>query len=259
MVVALFSLVPIPAIGPALPLPAVGPTLATTAQVYAPPRTVDGLPDLQGVWQVLNTAAWDIQDHHAAMGVPAGQGVVAGNEIPYQAWALAKKKENFENRKTADPVTKCYMPGVPRVTYMPFPFQIFQTPQKVVIAYEYIHINRVIYTDGTPHPYPPIVDFWMGDSRGRYEGDTLVVDVSNLNNQTWFDAAGNFHGDALHLVERYTRIGPDHMNYEVTVEDPMVFTRPWKMSMILYRHKEPNAQILEYECYAYALEQGRGK
>jgi hypothetical protein len=259
VVAALCSLLPMQAMDPTASVLAVGSSLAAAEQAYTPPHTADGLPDLQGVWQVINTAAWDIQDHHAAMGVPAGQSVVVGNEIPYQAWALARKKENFENRQTADPLTKCYMPGVPRVTYVPFPFQIFQTAKKVVIAYEYIHIDRVIYTDGTPHPYPPIVDFWMGDSRGRYEGDTLVVDVSNLNDQTWLDAAGNFHSDALHLVERYTRVGPDHINYEVTVEDPKVFTRPWKMNMILYRRKEPNAQILEYECYAYALEEGSAK
>ena len=169
--------------------------------------------------------------------------------------SAAVKKENFEVRKTADPLTKCYMPGVPRITYMPFPLQILQTPRAVAILYEYIHINRVIYTDRSPHPYPPVVDFWMGDSRGRYEGDSLVVDVTNLNDQTWLDATGNFHSDALHLVERYTRIGPDHLAYEVTVEDPKVFTKPWKMSTTLYRRKEKNAQILEYECYADALEQ----
>ena len=228
---------------------------STHADAYVPPRTADGLPDLQGIWQVLDTAAWDIEDHNASPGVPGGQGIVEGTGIPYQPWALAKKKENFEVRKTADPLTKCYMPGVPRITYMPFPLQILQTPRAVAILYEYIHINRVIYTDRSPHPYGPVVDFWMGDSRGRYEGDSLVVDVTNLNDQTWFDAAGNFHSEALHLVERYTRIGPDHLAYEVTVEDPKVFTQPWKMSTTLYRRKEKNPQILEYECYADALEQ----
>ena len=142
---------------------------------------------------------------------------------------------------------------------MPFPFQIFQTPQSVAILYEYIHINRLIHTDRTPHPFPKVVDFWMGDSRGHYEGDTLVVDVANLNDQTWFDSAGNFHSDALHLVERYTRLGPDHLEYEVTIEDPAVFTRPWKMKTILYRRKDAGAQILEYECYAYALEEAGRK
>jgi hypothetical protein len=222
----------------ATPMPAAG-------QVFTPPRTTDGKPNLQGIWQVLNTAAWNIQDHHAQLGVPAGQGVVEGNEIPYQPAALAKRQQNFENRLTADPETKGYLAGVPRITYMPFPFQIFQTPDYVTILYEYAHAVRVIHTNGSRHPAGHI-DFWMGDSRGRWEGNTLVVDVIDFNDETWFDRAGNFHSDALHVVERYTLIDPDHINYEVTIEDPKVFTRPWKMSMPLYRRKEPNVRLLEY-------------
>jgi hypothetical protein len=223
-------------------------------QSYTPPRTPDGRPDLQGIWRVMNSAAWDIQDHSAQSGVPAGQGVVEGNEIPYQPWAAEQKRNNYLNRATTDPEAKCYLPGVPRITYLGFPFQIVQTPNYVAIAYEYVHAYRIIYTDGTSHPDPSI-DFWMADSRGRYEGDTLVVDVANHNPETWFDRAGNFHSEALHVVERYTRVGPDHINYEVTIEDPKVFTRPWKMRMILYRQVEPNFQILEYECHTYALEE----
>jgi len=221
------------------PIPAAG-------QVFTPPRTPDEKPNLQGIWQVLNSAAWDIQDHPARLGVPAGQGVVEGNEIPYQPAALAKKRENFENRLNADPDTKGYLPGVPRITYVPFPFQIFQTPDYVTIVYEYARAVRTIYTNGSKHPAGHI-DFWMGDSRGRWEGDTLVVDVIHFDDQTWFDRAGNFHSDALHVIERYTLIGPDHINYEVTIEDPKVFTSPWKMSMPLYRRKEPNVRLLEYE------------
>ena len=206
--VAVVSLAPIPA----------------AAQVAALPRAPDGKPDLQGIWQVFNTAAWDIQDHHARLGVPAGQGVVEGNEIPYQAWASTKKQENFDKRTNADPEVKGYLPGVPRIMYMPFPFQIFQTPRHVTMAFEYAHAVRIIYTNGSPHPAGPL-NFWLGDSRGRWEGDTLVVDVVHFTDQTWFDRAGNSHGDLLHLIERYTLIGPDHMNYEVTIEDPMVFTR----------------------------------
>jgi len=212
-------------------------------------RTADGKPDLSGIWQAVNTAAWDIQDHQAQKGVPAGIGVVEGNEIPYQPWAAAKKKENYEKRMTADPETKCYLPGVPRITYMPYPFQIFQDSAQVTILYEYVHATRYIFM-GSQHP-PGHIDWWMGDSRGRWEGDTLVVDLVHFNDETWFDRAGNFHSDALHLVERYTPMGPDHINYEVTIEDPKVFTRPWKMSMILYRHKEKNLQLLEYECYGF--------
>ena len=228
--VALLSVAPVPA----------------SAQVSALPRTPDGKPNLQGIWQVLNPAAWDIQDHHARLGVPAGQGVVEGNDIPYQPWALAKKRENFANRLTADPETKGYLPGVPRIMYMPFPFQIFQTPNYVTMTFEYARGVRIIYTNGTQHPRGPI-NWWQGDSRGRWDGDTFVVDVVHFTDQTWFDRAGNFHSDALHLVERYTLMGPDHLNYEVTIDDAKVFTRPWKMSMPLYRRKEPNVRLLEYE------------
>jgi hypothetical protein len=224
------------------------------AQTYVPPRTPDGRPDLQGIWRVMNSAAWDIQDHSGSLGVPAGQSVVEGNEIPYQAWALEQKRQNYANRATADPESRCYLPGVPRITYMGFPFQIVQTPNYVAMAYEWGHAYRIVYTNGTTHPDPG-VEFWMGDSRGRYEGDTLVVDVANHSADTWFDRAGNFHSEAMRLVERYTRIGPDHIRYEVTVEDPKVFTRPWKMSMVLYRQVEPGFQILEYECHLYALEE----
>ena len=224
---------------------------AGAQESYAPPRTADGQPDLQGIWQALNTAAWDIQDHSARAGVPAGQGVVVGNEIPYQEWALAQKQENFENRLTADPELQCNMPGVPRITYMPYPFQILQFSDRILILYEYIHVTRTIYMDGSPHPEGHI-DFWMGDSRGHWDGDTLVVDVIHFNDRTWFDRAGNFHSDALHVVERYTPTGPDHLLYEATIEDPEVFTRPWTMRMPLYRRQEADIQLLEYECYAYS-------
>ena len=229
-------------------MPVAGQGRAGEPQTYRPPRTPDGRPDLQGVWQALNTAAWDIQDHPARPGVPAGQGVVEGNDIPYQNWAAAKKQENFEKRLTADPVAKCYLPGVPRITYMPYPFQIFQTADTTVIIYEYVHAVRTIYTDRA-HLLGHL-EFWLGESRGRWDSDTLVVDSIDFNDQTWLDAAGNFHSDALHLTERYTRTGPDHISYEVTLEDPKVFARPWKMTMPLYRRQEKNVAILEYECHA---------
>ena len=234
--------------------PVAGQSRLGESRPFSASRTSDGQPDLQGVWQALNTASWNIQDHAAREGVPAGQGVVVGNEIPYQPWAVDQQRENYENRNTADPEARCTMPGVPRVTYMPYPFQIFQFSDRVVILYEYVHATRTIYMDDSLHPEGHI-DFWMGDSRGRWEGDTLVVDVEHFNDETWFDRAGNFHSEALHLVERYTPAGPDHLNYEVTIEDPTVFTRPWKMSMPLYRRQEANIQLLEYECYAYAEEE----
>jgi hypothetical protein len=213
-----------------------------------------GTPDLQGVWQALNTAAWDIQDHAARPGVPAGQGVVEGNDIPYQAWAAAKKRENFENRLTGDPVAKCYLPGVPRITYMPYPFRIVQQRDKISILYEYLNVTRFLYMNGNPHPRGPI-EWFMGDSRARWEGNTLVVDVVHFTDQTWFDRAGNFHGSALHVVERYTPVSPDHLRYDVTIEDPSVFTRPWRISMPLYRRQEKDAELLEYDCLPYVLDE----
>jgi hypothetical protein len=217
------------------------------------PRTPDGKPDLSGIWQALNTANVNIQDHVAQKGAPAGQGVVEGNEIPYQPWALAKKKDNYANRATLDPENKCYLPGVPRITYIGLPFQIFERPDLVTILYEHAHANRFIYTNGTPHPKGPI-DWWMGDSRGHWEGDTLVVDNVHFNDQTWFDHAGNFHSEDMHVVEHYSLLDADHINYAVTIEDPKVFTRPWNMNMVLYRHVEKNFQLLEYECYSFDLE-----
>jgi hypothetical protein len=226
---ALLTLAPVPAV----------------AQSGAIPRMPDGRPNLQGIWQVLAPAAWDIQDHSPRLGVPAGQGIVEGNEIPYQPAALKRKQENFASRATADPESKGYLPGVPRAMYMPFPFQIVQTPTHLAMTFEYAQAVRIVYTNGTPHPRGPI-EWWMGDSRGKWDGDTLVVDVVHFTDQTWLDRAGNFHSELLHLVERYTLAGPDHINYEVTVEDPKVFTRPWKMRTVLYRRKEPNVRLLDY-------------
>ena len=231
------------------------------AQAYEAPRTADGKANLNGIWQALNTANWDLQEHAARPGqvlalgaigaVPAGLGVVEGDEIPYMPAAAAKKKENFENRLATDPEIKCYLPGVPRATYMPYPFQVVQTPKHILMVYEYAGATRTIYMDKAP---PSPADSWMGHSVGHWDGDTLVVDVTSLNDQTWFDRAGNFHSDALHVVERYTPLSADALTYDVTIEDPKVFSRPWKISMPLYRHVEKNAQLLEYKCPEFAEE-----
>src|SRR5436309_9275958 len=220
------------------------PALAQTA-LYKAPRTAAGKPDLNGIWQVLNTANWDVRGHAAAPGplfqlgaagaTPAGLSVIEGEEIPYLAEAAAKQKENFANRLALDPEIKCYLPGVPRATYMPYPFQIVQSDKDMLITYEFAGAVRVINM-GNAKPAP--IDSWMGWSNGHWEGETLVIDVTGLNDQTWFDRAGNFHSDALHVVERYTPRSADTLMYEVTVEDPQVFTRPWKMSMPLYRRVE---------------------
>jgi len=227
--------------------------ISVAAQTYVPPRTSDGQPDLQGIWQALNTsAAWDLEPHSASWGVPAGLGIIVdppGGMIPYQPSALARKRANVQNR-AADPLGKCFKPGVPRLTYLPFPFQIIQSPQDVTIFYEYIHNYRTIHLKRNAHLEG--IDFWNGDSIGHWDGNTLVVDVANFNDETWFDAAGNFHSDALHVVERYTRTDAGTLAYEATIEDAKTFTRPWKIALPLHLHREPNFRLLEYECQAYA-------
>ena len=214
------------------------------------PRAANGKPDFSGLWQTLSTADWDIEPHAARKDAPAGLGVVVGGEIPYQTWAAEKRRENFEKRDALDPRGKCYLPGLPRANYSPYPFQIFQADGDLTLLYEYAHTARRIYTNGSAHPKGHI-DWWLGDSRGHWEGDTLVVDVVDFNEETWFDHSGNFHSDALHLVEHYSFIDPDHIRYEVTIEDPKVFTRPWSIDLVLYRHVEKNFQLLEYECYTF--------
>ena len=257
------------------------PPIAGQSEPYRAPRAVDGRPDLNGIWQALNTANYDLQAHPArpalalipapprtgvpglgpakplevpaptvrslgaAGGVPAGEGVVEGNEIPYQPWAAAQKKENVERWLERDPEIKCFMPGVPRATYMPYPFQILQSDDHILIAYEFAGTTRTVHLNEVPNN--PTAT-WMGLSRGRWDGETLVIDVTDFNDQTWFDRAGNFHSDALHVVERYTPVSPHHLIYEATIEDPKVFTRPWKIRMPLYRRFESDKQILEYKC-----------
>jgi hypothetical protein len=188
--------------------------------------------------------------------VPPGTGVVEGGALPYKPEALARRQENQEKWLTSDPEIKCYLPGVPRATYMPYPFQILQSERSIFIAYEYAGAVRNIYLKD---PGPPPVDSWMGQSVGRWEGETLVVDVTGFNDSSWFDRSGNFHSDKLHVVERYTRTSPDIMRYEATVEDPEVFTRPWKMSMPLYRRQEKNAQIMDFKCVEFVEELMYGK
>ena len=222
------------------------------ASAYNGPRTPDRKPDLNGIWQVLGTAHYNLEAHSASEGVPAGFSVVEGGSIPYKPEALATRNQNFQNRMTADPVRKCYMPGVPRATYMPFPFEITQTPKHIGIAYEFAHATRTVFLDGTPHLED--LDFWMGDARGRWDGDTLVIDTVSLGDKTWFDQAGNFHSDALKVTERYTPIDATHINYEATIDDAKVFTRPWKMSMTLYRRVEKNLELLDYECAEHVYE-----
>ena len=248
-----------------------GPVVGQTQAYVAPRLPGTPNPDLSGIWQAFTTANWEIQDHGVEAGPfpkllgvwgaqPPGQGVVEGNDIPYRQEALAKKQENFERRLTVDPdnvntvgdpEAKCYLPGVPRATYMPFPFQIIQSTTNVVIAYQFASANRTIpLGESTEAP----VDSWMGWSNGHWEGDTLVVDVTGFHDLSWFDRAGNYHSDALHVVERYTPMSPFHLMYEATIEDPKVFTRPWKIRMPLYRRVEEDVRLLEFKCVDLAEE-----
>jgi hypothetical protein len=237
-------------------------------------RAEDGKPNLDGIWQSLTTANWDIEAHNAEPGPrpeimgawgaqPAGLGIVEGGEIPYRPEALARKKQKRETRMvvkttndphrfdTGDTELQCFRPGVPRANYMPFPFQIFQDRDAILIVHEYKGASRTIYMN--PHRDPP-GDTWMGWSNGRWDGDTLVVDVTGFNGYAWFDRAGNFASDALHVVERWTPKGPDHIAYEATIEDPTVFTRPWKVSFPIYRRIEPNAQLFDFQCVPFVEE-----
>jgi hypothetical protein len=228
---------------------------------YRAPRTADGKPNLNGIWEAMNTANWDLRPHAAAQGpvlslgaqfsIPPGIGVIEGDEIPYLPAAAAKQKENFAKRATLDPEVKCYLPGVPRATYMPYPFQIVQSAKTIMLVYEYAGGVRTVYMDSNSKAP---ADSWMGWSNGHWEGETLVVDVTSLNEDTWLDRAGNHHSDALHVVERYTPRSADTLNYEATIEDSKTFSRPWKISMPLYRHVEKNAQLLEYKCPEFAEE-----
>lgn len=224
--------------------------LAGQAPTYDGPRTHDGKPDLNGVWQAFTTASWDLEDHNAEKGVPAGQSIVVDGPIPYRPEAAIRRQENYEHRMERDPLLNCYLPGVPRIMYMPYPFEITQTPTMVGMSFEYTHASRLIYTDGSGH-LDGLIDFWMGDSRGRWEGDTLVVDVALFNGETWFDRAGNYHGSQLHVVERYTPLTANHILYEATLDDPEVFTRPWTIRFPLYRRLEDNVRVLDYECLEY--------
>ena len=250
-------------------------SLPLAGQAYRAPRGPDGKADLNGIWQAINEANYDLEGHVArpamalrpgpfgpvpaapvlALGavgaVPPSMGVVEGGEIPYKPEALAIKKENQKDWLNRDPEIKCYLPGVPRATYMPYPFQIFQSAKALTFVYEYAGAVRNIYLK---NPGPAPADSWMGQSVGHWEGETLVVDVTDMNEKSWLDRAGNFHSDKLHVVERYTRISPDVISYEATIDDPDIFTRPWKISMPLYRRQEKNVQLLDFKCVEFVEE-----
>jgi len=243
---------------------------------YVAPRGPGGKhPDLNGIWQAMNAAHYDIELHMArpslhlregphgpvpslatyklgaVASVPPGMGVVEDGKLPYKPEALAKKRENQADWINRDPEVKCYLPGVPRATYMPHPFQIFQGEDQLFIAYQWDGAVRDIYMED---PGPAAIDSWMGQSVAHWEGDTLVIEVTGFNDQTWFDRAGNHHSAAMKVTERYTPTSPDHLHYEALIEDAETFERPWKMSMPLYRRQEANAQLMDFRCVEFVEE-----
>jgi len=232
----------------------------------ARPAQIAGHPNFNGVWQAIGTAHWNLEDHSAAaagpanapfwqlgamFAIPAGQSVVVGGTIPYLPAGLKKRQENMAGWPKSDPEAKCYMAGIPRSTYMPYPFQIVQGQKDILFVYEYASSNRIVHMD---KPSEPPVDSWMGWSNGKWDGNTLVIEVTGNNDQTWFDRAGNHHSDALKVTERYTLAGENHINYEATIEDAKTFSKPWQIRMPLYRRMEQNAQLLEYKCVEFSEE-----
>lgn len=233
--------------------------LAAATSFAQAPRASDGHPDLSGIWQARGTANWDLEDHAAERGpfyqlgaigaIPPGRGVVEGGDIPYKPAALAKRKENRANRWKNDPELKCYLPGIPRAAYLPQPFQILQSAKVVLMAYQFAGANRVINMGKAKEA---AVDTWMGTANGHWDGETLVVDNTGFNDQSWLDRSGNYHSDELHEIERHTRTDRDHTRYEAAIEDPQVFTRPWKIVLTLYRDTDPNATLTEFKCVEFS-------
>jgi len=224
---------------------------AQTAQAnsYSPPRLADGTPDFRGIWQSRTAAYINIEGRPADSGAGAAKSIVVDppdGKIPYLPDALKQRDKNYRERATADPANNCFQAGVPRTSLLPTPFQFVQSAGHLAIVYTDDHAYRIVLPSLIPHDDG--IDFFMGDSRGHWEGNTLVVDVTDLGDQTWLDGAGNYHSDQLHVIERYTMAGPDTMKYEATLDDPSVYAKPWTIRLILYRDKSPDARIAEDEC-----------
>jgi hypothetical protein len=218
------------------------------------PRSKEGKPDFSGIWQTLSTANDGLEAHSARKDAPPGPGIVEGGLIPYKAGALAHREKNFAERATADPAGKCFSLGTPRAVYYPEPFQIFQRERDLTLLFQFSHRARTIHTNNSLHPEGPI-GFWFGDSRGKWEGDTLVVDVVDFTADTWLDSAGNFHSEQLHVIERWQLLDENTLQYTATLEDPEVYTQPWNISVLLHRHREPDFQLIENTCYTLDYDQ----
>ena len=213
------------------------------------PRLPSGKPDFSGIWQTTSAADYDLEPHSARKDAPPSAGIVEGNVIPYLPAALEQKKKNFEARATEDPRLKCWTLGTPRGIYYPEPFQIFQRDRDRTVVFQFGQSVRTIHTNNTQHPVETDNEFWLGDSRGHWEGDTLVVDVTDFVEDTWLDRAGNFHSPKLHVVERWKFLDANTVEYKATLEDPNVFSRPWTLGVILHRHREKNFQLIENYCF----------
>lgn len=260
-------------------------TLLVLASLASPAATAEepleavpaasGKPDLNGVWQAMNRANYDLETHAAraalafrkgprgpvpakelvALGsvaaVPAGFGAVVGGDIPYQDWARKKKAENQADWLARDPEIRCFLPGIPRATYLPYPFQILQNEDALFFAYEYAGAVRSIHLED---PGPAPIDSWMGQSVGSWDGDTLVIVTTGQHDQTWLDRSGNFHSEAMRVVERFTLQSEHVLAYEATIEDDKVFTRPWTIRMPLYRLVGTDAHLQQFNCVEFVEE-----
>jgi hypothetical protein len=234
--------------------------LMSSAEAQQRPATIGGHPNFNGIWQALNTAYWNLEAHSAApldqfwalgaiAAIPAGKSVIREGTIPYLPAALEQRNKNRATWPADDPEAKCYMLGVPRVTYANFPFQIFQGDGDLLMVYPFAAANRIVYMkDHTDLP----VDSWMGRSNGTWEGNALVVTTTSQNGQSWLDRAGNFATNQLKVTERFSPIDSSHMRYEATLDDPQTFSRPWTLEMTLYRNIDNNAQLLEHKCVPFA-------
>jgi hypothetical protein len=218
------------------------------------PRLANGKPDFSGIWQTTSAADYGLEPHTNRKDAPPGPGIVEGDVIPYLPEALQHRQSNFDDRAELDPANRGWALGIPRQIYFPEPFQIFQRAADLKVVPQLGSQVRTIHTDGSKHPEDPN-DWWLGDSRGHWEGDTLVVDVADFNDKTWLDKAGNYHSDALHVVERWTYVDANTVRYQATIEDPKVFSRPWKIEVLLDRHREKNFQLIEDYRYTLDYEQ----
>lgn len=230
------------------------------AQETKRPATIAGHPNFNGIWQAINTAYWNLEAHSAQglddfwglgaiAAIPAGKSVVRGGTIPYLPEALKQRDKNRANWPASDPEARCYMLGVPRVTYHNMPFQIFQGNGDVLMVYPFEATNRIIHMND-PSEQP--IDTWMGKSSGTWQGNVLVVTTINQNEKTWLDRAGNFHSNEMKVTERFTLLDADHIRYEATIEDPKTFSKPWTIEMPLYRLIDENVELLEHKCVPFA-------